>query len=63
MASIGEHYALAFSSERFFGLEMVINWVSLIIVLWIIGLAYLVWRSDSNNLRNRFIFINHSKAL
>lgn len=55
MASIGEHYALAFSSERFFGLEMVINWVSLIIVLWIIGLAYLVWRSDSNNLRNRFM--------
>ena len=55
MATIGDHYALAFSSERFFGLEMVINWVSLIILLWIIGLAYLVWRSDSKNLRNRFM--------
>ena len=57
MASIGDHYAHAFGPERFWGLEMVINWVSLVILVWIIGLSYLVWKSDSKSVQNRFMAV------
>ena len=55
MATLAEHYARAFGADRFFGLDMVINWIALVIIVWIIGLSYLVWKSDSSNIQNRFI--------
>ena len=55
MATLAEHYARAFGADRFFGLDMVINWIALVIIVWIIGLSYLVWKSDSTNIQNRFI--------
>ena len=55
MATLAESYARAFSPQSFFGLDMVINWISLVILVWIIGLSYLVWKSDSSKHQNRFI--------
>lgn len=55
VATLAESYARAFSPQSFFGLDMVINWISLVILIWIIGLSYLVWKSDSSKHQNRFI--------
>lgn len=55
VATLAEHYVRAFGADRFFGLDMVINWIALVIVVWIIGLSYLVLKSDTTNLQNRFI--------
>ena len=41
MTSLAEHYARAFGPDRFFGLDMVINWIALVIIVWIIGLSNL----------------------
>lgn len=55
MTTLSEYYSIAFSSELFFGLRMVINISSLLVMLWLFALAYLVWRADSKSLQNRFI--------
>tara|TARA_B100001173_G_C15983341_1_gene545604 strand:+ start:95 stop:1516 length:1422 start_codon:yes stop_codon:yes gene_type:complete len=55
MTTLSEYYSQAFSSELFFGLRMIINIGSLLVMLWLFALAYLVWRADSKSLRNRFI--------
>ena len=54
MATLTELYVRAFSAESFFGLEMIINWLAVIVILWIIGLTYLVWKSDSTH-KGRFM--------
>ena len=55
MTTISEFYSRAFSSELFFGLRMVINIGTLLVMLWLFALAYLVWRADSKSLQNRFV--------
>ena len=55
MTTLAEFYSRAFSPELFFGLRMVINIGSLLVMLWLFALAYLVWRADSKSLQNRFI--------
>ena len=55
MTTISEYYTRAFSSEYFFGLRMVINIGTLLVMLWLFALAYLVWKADSKSLQNRFI--------
>lgn len=55
MTTLSEYYSQAFSPELFFGLRMVINISSLLVMLWLFALAYLVWKADSKSLRNRFI--------
>ena len=55
MTTFAEYYQRAFSPELFFGLRMVINISSLLVMLWLFALAYLVWRADSKSLQNRFI--------
>lgn len=57
MTTLTEYYSRAFSPELFFGLRMVINISSLLVMLWLFALAYLVWRADSKSLQNRFIAI------
>lgn len=57
MTTLAEHYVRAFGPDRFFGLDMVINWIALVIIVWIIGLSYLVLKSDSTNLQTRFVSI------
>ena len=55
MTNLSEYYSRAFSSEYFFGLRMVINIGTLLVMLWLFALAYLVWKADSKSLQNRFI--------
>ena len=55
MTTISEYYSRAFSSELFFGMRMVINIGTVLVMLWLFALAYLVWRADSKSLQNRFI--------
>ena len=55
MTTLQEYYSQAFSPELFFGLRMVINISSLLVMLWLFALAYLVWSADSKSLQNRFI--------
>jgi len=55
VTTLAEFYSRAFSPELFFGLRMVINIGSLLVMLWLFALAYLVWRADSKSLQNRFI--------
>ena len=54
MATLTELYVRAFSAESFFGLEMIINWLAVIVIVWIVGLTYLVWKSDSTQ-KGRFM--------
>ena len=54
MATLTELYVRAFSAESFFGLEMIINWLAIIVIIWIVGLTYLVWKSDSTQ-KGRFM--------
>ena len=55
MTTFSEYYSRAFSSELLFGLRMVINISTVLVMLWLFALAYLVWRADSKSLQNRFI--------
>ena len=55
MTTLGEHYSRAFSSELLYGLKMVINIGTALVVLWFFALAYLVWRANSKSPQNRFI--------
>ena len=55
MTTLSEYYLRSFSSELLFGLRMVINIGSMLVMLWLFALAYLVWRADSKSLQNRFI--------
>ena len=55
MTTVSEFYSRAFSSELLFGLRMVINISTVLVMMWLFALAYLVWRADSKSLQNRFI--------
>ena len=55
MTTLAEYYSRVFSPEYFFGLRMVINIGTLLVMLWLFALAYLVWKADSKSLQNRFI--------
>ena len=55
MVTIGEYYARRFSSEAFFGFGALISIFSILVLLWMIGLAYLVFRADTSKPENRFM--------
>ena len=55
MTPLSEYYLRSFSSELLFGLRMVINIGTMLVMLWLFALAYLVWRADSKSPQNRFI--------
>ena len=55
--TFGEYYARSFNSDAFFGLQMVINWMSLLAFLWVLGLAYLVIKANPKAPANRFMAV------
>ena len=55
--TFGEYYARSFNSDSFFGLQMVINWMSLLAFLWVLGLAYLVIKANPKAPANRFMAV------
>ena len=56
-SSLTEYYVRSFDSNSFFGLQMVINWMSMLVFLWVLGLAYLVLRANSRASENRFMAV------
>ena len=55
--TFGEYYARSFDSDSFFGLQMVINWMSMLAFLWVLGLAYLVIKANPKAPANRFMAV------
>ncbi len=55
MKTIGEYYAEAFTAEEQFGIGMVSNWLSLIVFLWLVSLAFLIIRANPKANENRFM--------
>ncbi|MBI31545.1 MAG: hypothetical protein CMB72_02965 [Euryarchaeota archaeon] len=55
--SLVEYYVRGFGSESLFGLRLIISWTSGLVFLWMLGLAYLVWRANSKAIENRFMSV------
>ena len=55
METIGEYYSEAFTAKNQFGIGMISNWLSLIVLLWLLSLAYLIIRANSKSNENRFM--------
>ena len=47
MASALEFYANSFDAEGFYGLRLIISWISVAVFIWLLSLSYLVWIADS----------------
>ena len=57
MASALEYYINAFDAEDFYGLRLIIAWVSVAVFVWLLSLSYLVWKADSKSNENRFMMV------
>lgn len=55
--SLVEYYVRGFGPESLFGLRLIISWTSGFVFLWMLGLAYLVWRANSSAMENRFMAV------
>lgn len=55
--SLVEYYVRGFGPESLFGLRLIISWTSGFVFLWMLGLAYLVWRANSSAMENRFMSV------
>lgn len=57
MRTVQEYYAGAFSADNLFGFRMIISFSSLLILLYCIGLAALVWRAKAKGFENKFMAV------
>ncbi len=55
--SIREYYAKAFTVENQFGIGMISNWLSLIVLIWLLSLSFLIIRANSGASENRFMAV------
>ena len=55
METIGEYYSEAFTAQEQFGIGMISNWLSPIVLLWLLSLAYLIIRANPKSNENRFM--------
>ena len=55
MTSIGEYYTRRLSAEALFGFSTLISVFSIVVLLWMIGLSYLVVRANPGKTENRFM--------
>ena len=55
--TIGEYYRLAFTVENQFGIGMISNWLSLIVLIWLLSLSFLIIRANSSASENRFMAV------
>jgi len=55
--TLGQYYAEAFTAENQFGIGMISNWLSLIVLLWLLSLAFLIIRANPTANENRFMAI------
>tara|TARA_A100001388_G_scaffold183752_1_gene137819 strand:- start:303 stop:1679 length:1377 start_codon:yes stop_codon:yes gene_type:complete len=57
MRTVQEYYIGAFSADNLFGFRMIISFSSLLILLYCIGLAALVWRAKAKGFENKFMAV------
>ena len=57
MRTVKEYYLGAFSADNLFGFRMIISFSSIVILLYCIGLAALVWRAKSKGFENKFMSV------
>ena len=57
MRTAQEYYIGAFSADNLFGFRMIISFSSLLILLYCIGLAALVWRAKAKGFENKFMAV------
>jgi len=57
MKPIGEYYAEHFTADNQFGVNMLSYWLSLIVLLWLLSLAFLIIRANSSASENRFMAV------
>ena len=57
MRTVKEYYLGAFSADNLFGFRMIISFSSLLILLYCIFLAALVWRAKSKGFENKFMSV------
>ena len=57
MQTVGEYYSDAFTAKNQFGIGMISNWLSLIVLLWLLSLAYLIIRANPKSNENRFMSV------
>lgn len=55
MVTLGEYYSEAFTAKSQFGIGMISNWLSPIVLLWLLSLAYLIIRANPQSNENRFM--------
>ena len=55
MSAVGRYYVGRFSSESLFGFSAIISIFSIVVLLWMLGLSYLVFRADTSKPENRFM--------
>ena len=57
MSKALEFYTSAFSPESLFGFYHIVAIFSLVVLVWMIGLSYLVFRANTKSVENRFMAI------
>ena len=57
MSKVVDYYASAFSPESLYGFYHIVAIFSLVILVWMIGLSYLVLRANTKSVENRFMAV------
>ena len=57
MQTVREYYIGAFSANNLFGFRMIISISSLLILLYCVVLAALIWRAKSKGFENKFMSV------
>ena len=57
MSKVVEYYSSAFSPESLYGFYHIVAIFSLVVLFWMIGLSYLVFKANTNSVENRFMAI------
>ena len=57
MSKAIEYYRSAFSPESLYGFYHIVAIFSLVVLVWMIGLSYLVFKANTKSVENRFMAI------
>ena len=57
MSEIIDYYISAFSAQSLYGFYHVVALFSMVVLVWMIGLSYLVFKANTNSVENRFMSI------
>ena len=57
MSEVIDYYISAFSAQSLYGFYHVVALFSMVVLVWMIGLSYLVFKANTNSVENRFMSI------